>query len=118
MNTFTKFIVVFSLLIAVVLAYQIISKIEIFGIKPVQTVAEAVKENSEELTLTGIFKIVKITPTTLIIINTDSENPGAYEVNYPTNVHYELEQPVNASVKFKHVSEQLFQLVDIVVKRR
>jgi len=95
---------------------QIVSKTGIFRDSPAQVAAEVVRSSSEELILTGVFKIVKITPTgKLTLINTDSNNPSAYEVMCPTGIFYELGDVVNAWVTFEYVSG-LYKLVNIVIR--
>jgi len=103
------------ILAMVSLVSQIVSQTGIFSVNPAQAVTEVVRTNSEELVLTGVFKIVKITPNKLTLINTDSKNPSAYEVMCPTSIFYELGDLVTARVTFEYVSG-LYKLVNIVIR--
>ena len=90
--------------------------------KKVPQVAVAVVDYGKEtITLTGPFEVVNITlvenDIVITLVNTECEECGFYTTRrYPTGVHYEIGQVVNAELIFRYNEYPMYKLLSLKIK--
>jgi len=110
------------IIVAIVITTAWLTRRALLHPKPApQAVAATVQQHQETLTLTGQFHIINVAPTdsgiTIALVNIDCEDGGFYTVHkYPTGVHYEVGQTVNAELTFKYSGHHMYKLLDLKIK--